>query len=428
MTAQNVQTTTTTMTTMTSPTPVPLVTFYRRPLPSSCTALSSKEGRKHFESALLHHGLKSFFPLMEQFTTQSEPAFCGISTLVIVLNALAVDPRRIWKGPWRWYSEGMLNCCMDLEDVKQTGITMKTFACLARCQGLQVKQYFAQDRAVQDFRDAVHVACVENEVDSKPPDPFLVVSYDRQSLGQTGTGHFSPIAAYDPVSDRLLILDTARFKYGAHWVDLETLFHAMNPLDPDTNKSRGYFLVSYLGDDQMPRMPISILIRCTNAQSAVRRKYKEFIATLAGDEVSWEQVVDFWTQSGTKPRFVFEMMQPQLAPMDAAEIDQIDAIRNLARALIPAEPAFEGTNDSCIRCRTNLTRTICLSTQEAMFIIYLASLRPERRTALVYSKANASALVREQLLTEAELVQFAIEASDEFGEDDSTIAMCQLAC
>jgi Phytochelatin synthase len=37
------------------------------------------------------------------------------STLVISLNALAVDPRQIWKGPWRWYEESMLNCCIDLE-------------------------------------------------------------------------------------------------------------------------------------------------------------------------------------------------------------------------------------------------------------------------------------------------------------------------
>ena len=30
------------------------------------------------------------------------------STLVMVLNALAIDPRRPWKGPWRWYSESMV--------------------------------------------------------------------------------------------------------------------------------------------------------------------------------------------------------------------------------------------------------------------------------------------------------------------------------
>ena len=103
---------------------VPKNTFYRRSLPDTCVAFSSQMGRKYFESAMRNRGLKSYFHLMEQYTTQSEPAFCGISTLVIALNALAVDPRQIWKGSWRWYEESMLNCCIDLEQAKETGITM----------------------------------------------------------------------------------------------------------------------------------------------------------------------------------------------------------------------------------------------------------------------------------------------------------------
>ena len=41
---------------------------------------------------------------------EDEPAFCGLGTLVMCLNALGVDPRREWKGPWRWYTESMLSC------------------------------------------------------------------------------------------------------------------------------------------------------------------------------------------------------------------------------------------------------------------------------------------------------------------------------
>jgi hypothetical protein len=33
----------------------------------------------------------------------------------MVLNALAIDPQRIWKGPWRWFSEELLDCCSPLE-------------------------------------------------------------------------------------------------------------------------------------------------------------------------------------------------------------------------------------------------------------------------------------------------------------------------
>jgi len=48
---------------------------------------------------------------MEQFNTQDEPAFCGLASLSMVLNALAIDPRRPWKGVWRWFSEDLLDCC-----------------------------------------------------------------------------------------------------------------------------------------------------------------------------------------------------------------------------------------------------------------------------------------------------------------------------
>ena len=62
----------------------------------------------------------------------------------------------------------------------------------------------------------------------------LVATYSRGVLKQTGTGHFSPIAGYHPGSDRVLILDTARFKYPPHWVQLSLLFEAMTKVDSES--------------------------------------------------------------------------------------------------------------------------------------------------------------------------------------------------
>jgi len=56
--------------------------------------------------------------------TQDEPAFCGLASLAMVLNALAIDPRRAWKGPWRWFHEQMLDCCQPLSKVIETGINL----------------------------------------------------------------------------------------------------------------------------------------------------------------------------------------------------------------------------------------------------------------------------------------------------------------
>lgn len=40
----------------------------------------------------------------------------------------------------------------------------------------------------------------------------MIVGYNRKILGQTGTGHFSPIGGYHKGKDVALIMDVARFK------------------------------------------------------------------------------------------------------------------------------------------------------------------------------------------------------------------------
>lgn len=42
--------------------------------------------------------MDGFFKLISYYQTQSEPAYCGLATLAMVLNALAIDPGRKWKG------------------------------------------------------------------------------------------------------------------------------------------------------------------------------------------------------------------------------------------------------------------------------------------------------------------------------------------
>ena len=42
-----------------------------------------------------------------------------------------MDPDRLWKGTWRWYSEELLDCCVPLKDVQKNGIDFEDFVCLA---------------------------------------------------------------------------------------------------------------------------------------------------------------------------------------------------------------------------------------------------------------------------------------------------------
>ncbi|MBD2613927.1 phytochelatin synthase [Nostoc punctiforme FACHB-252] len=212
--------------------------FYRRPLPPPSISFASPQGRQIFQEAIALGGMEGYFPLAEQFHTQSEPAFCGLGTLVMVLNALSIDPGRIWKGVWRWYGEEFLECCQPLSAVKNQGITFDEFVCLARCNGAKVQPYRYDQSNLQEFRNAVKQATFLSQ------GLHLVVCYSRQVVGQTGDGHFSPVGGYHPERDLVLLLDVARFKYPPHWVPLTVLWNALQPIDPATGKCRGYMLIS----------------------------------------------------------------------------------------------------------------------------------------------------------------------------------------
>ena len=207
-------------------------THYKRPLPDSAIALASEEGRRLFAEALETDGMAGYFPLAEQFHTQSDPSFCGLGSLVMGLNALAIDPQRVWKGAWRWYAEDMLDCCLPLADIRVRGLSIDQLACLAHCNGAE---------AVVEHADTTNFGAWRRALQSAASGETIVIAaYDRAVVGQTGSGHFSPIGGCHRDRDLALILDVARFKYPPHWVPAEHLWRAMQPADPVTGRARGW--------------------------------------------------------------------------------------------------------------------------------------------------------------------------------------------
>ena len=103
------------------------------------------------------------------------------------MNALRIDPKRVWKYPWRWFTEEFFDCCVPLEIVKKEGITLRQFACLAKCNGADCNFYRPQETSMEEFRHYIIKSIESNDVSNEVIDPsFMVVSYDRSTLGQTG--------------------------------------------------------------------------------------------------------------------------------------------------------------------------------------------------------------------------------------------------
>jgi hypothetical protein len=93
--------------------------------PDSRQVCTADAGKRLFSEALLDGTLEGFFKLIEHFRTQDEPAFCGLASLAMTLNALSVDPRRVWRGPWRYFHEKLLDCCLPLSHFEDAGVTLQ---------------------------------------------------------------------------------------------------------------------------------------------------------------------------------------------------------------------------------------------------------------------------------------------------------------
>lgn len=158
----------------------------------------------------------------------------------MVMNSLDLDPNRLWKGAWRYFSEETLQTIKPFELIQSEGITFKEFYCTAKLNGVSTKIYSSNQSSEDEFRTVI-----QNSIQSmKSKTPYHVIAcFDRKSLSQTGSGHYSPIGGYHKERDMLLLLDVARFKYPPYWVPLNRLWNAMLPIDDVSGEPRGYITI-----------------------------------------------------------------------------------------------------------------------------------------------------------------------------------------
>lgn len=182
-------------------------------------------------------------PLAEQFLTQANLAYCGVASMVMVLNSLAVPaPAAAGYGSYRFWTQDNVfeaaatRAVLSPEVVARQGMTLQELRALLASHGLQARAIHGDRLSLAQFRLLVRSNLAR-------ADDRLLVNYFRPSLGQAGGGHISPLAAYNASTDRVLILDVARYRYPSVWVPLADLWQAIRATDSSSGRSRGVVVV-----------------------------------------------------------------------------------------------------------------------------------------------------------------------------------------
>ena len=212
------------------------------PLPDPLVSLNSDQGARLL---LESEANRAYWPLSIQFVTQKNQAYCGVASLVMVLNALGVPaPSTPEFEPFKTFTQdNLLNekteKVLPKEVLAKIGMTLDQIGGILESYLVTADVRHAADISLDEFRKLATEAL-------NTPNRYVIVNYLRRTIGQERGGHISPLAAYDADTDRFLVLDVSRYKYPPVWVRAEDLYAAMNTPDSDNdNRTRGFVLVAW---------------------------------------------------------------------------------------------------------------------------------------------------------------------------------------
>jgi hypothetical protein len=202
--------------------------------------ITDAQGEKLFAEAEVK---SPYFKLATYLESEQILSFCGPATIAAVLNSLDIKrpvPQQLY--PWGLFTQDAVftpenQAVKSYALVEHDGLVLEQLAGFFNNLGVKAEFHHA---------DAIDEAILRQTIKDTLSDPNkrLVVNYTRKAIGQKGDGHISPVGAYDAETDRVLVLDVAKYKYPPVWMTVADLYKAINSVDSGSNKTRGIVVVT----------------------------------------------------------------------------------------------------------------------------------------------------------------------------------------
>ena len=188
-------------------------------------------------------GDADYWQLSPWFAEQINQTYCSVASAITVLNAMPIKkPVDPIYAPYAYFTQNdyftpEVTRIISPQTVLSQGMTRDEMASTLAQHGVRATSVAGDTLDDKSLRVLLRKALGDDG-------QFVLANYLRTAVGQEGGGHWSALAAYDAQTDRVLILDVAKYMYAPAWVEISTLRKALATIDTTSNKPRGLVIVS----------------------------------------------------------------------------------------------------------------------------------------------------------------------------------------
>jgi hypothetical protein len=157
------------------------------PLPQNLTGFSTHDGEVYFGES---DAREAFFPLASNFVTQKTQAYCGVASIVMVLNALGVPAPAVPEyAPYRIFTQDNVlseqtDAVLPRNVLARQGMTLDQIGAILATEPVKAEVHHASESSVDEFRKLASAYLGE-------PGHFVIVNYLRKAIGEEIGGHIS---------------------------------------------------------------------------------------------------------------------------------------------------------------------------------------------------------------------------------------------
>jgi hypothetical protein len=192
-----------------------------------------------------------FWSLVSHYVPQMDGRTCSMASFSMLLNAM--ESRKTVRAADAKFvnQKGLLGLLEGNEAVKRFFLSTLPGKSVSLLEFSGVLRHAFQKLGIKGMRvEVVHAEGPESaskilkilKENERSDQDFVVANFLQSEL--TGdpegkVGHVAPVAAFDPVGKRVLILDPDREYYEPYWVPFERFMKGLETRDSDSGRNRG---------------------------------------------------------------------------------------------------------------------------------------------------------------------------------------------